>query len=54
MGGKWLGVLKEAAPNLRRVAVLFGSDAPHNCRVSACGRGGRAVAWGHGDPRRRP
>ena len=27
MGGKWLGVLKEAAPNLRRAAVLFGSDA---------------------------
>jgi putative ABC transport system substrate-binding protein len=30
MGGKWLGVLKEAAPNLRRVAVLFGSDAASN------------------------
>jgi ABC-type uncharacterized transport system substrate-binding protein len=28
MGGKWLGVLKEAAPNLRRAAVLFGPDAP--------------------------
>jgi putative ABC transport system substrate-binding protein len=28
MGGKWLGVLKEAAPNLRRTAVLFGSDTP--------------------------
>jgi ABC-type uncharacterized transport system substrate-binding protein len=27
MGGKWLGVLKEAAPNLTRAAVLFGSDA---------------------------
>jgi putative ABC transport system substrate-binding protein len=27
MGGKWLGVLKEAAPNLSRAAVLFGSDA---------------------------
>jgi len=26
MGGKWLGVLKEAAPNLTRTAVLFGSD----------------------------
>jgi putative ABC transport system substrate-binding protein len=26
MGGKWLGLLKEAAPNLSRVAVLFGSD----------------------------
>jgi len=26
MGGKWLGVLKEAVPNLRRAAVLFGSD----------------------------
>jgi putative ABC transport system substrate-binding protein len=30
MGGKWLGVLKEAAPNLSRVAVLFGSDAAAN------------------------
>ena len=29
MGGKWLGVLKEAAPNLRRAAVLFGSDTPN-------------------------
>jgi putative ABC transport system substrate-binding protein len=28
MGGKWLSVLKEAAPNLRRAAVLFGPDAP--------------------------
>jgi len=27
MGGKWLGVLKEAVPNLNRVAVLFGSDS---------------------------
>ena len=27
MGGKWLGVIKEAAPNLTRVAVLFGSGA---------------------------
>jgi putative tryptophan/tyrosine transport system substrate-binding protein len=30
MGGKWLGVLKEAAPNLSRAAVLFGSDAAAN------------------------
>ena len=27
MGGKWIGVLKEAAPNMRRAAVLFGSDS---------------------------
>src|SRR5271166_6415413 len=27
MGGKWLGVLKEAVPNLSRAAVLFGSDS---------------------------
>jgi ABC-type uncharacterized transport system substrate-binding protein len=27
MGGKWLGVLKEAAPYMRRAAVLFGSDS---------------------------
>jgi ABC-type uncharacterized transport system substrate-binding protein len=30
MGGKWLGVLKEAAPSLSRVAVLFGSDSAAN------------------------
>jgi putative ABC transport system substrate-binding protein len=28
MGGKWLGVLKEAAPNMTRAATLFGSDSP--------------------------
>ena len=27
MGGKWLGLLREAAPNLSRVAVLYGSDS---------------------------
>jgi putative tryptophan/tyrosine transport system substrate-binding protein len=27
MGGKWLGLLKEVAPNIRRTAVLFGSDS---------------------------
>ena len=30
IGGKWLGVLKEAAPNMRRAAVLFGSDTAAN------------------------
>jgi putative tryptophan/tyrosine transport system substrate-binding protein len=30
MGGKWLGVLKEAAPNLSRAAMLIGSDVPSN------------------------
>jgi putative tryptophan/tyrosine transport system substrate-binding protein len=30
MGGKWLGILKEATPNIRRVAVLFGSDLVAN------------------------
>jgi len=30
IGGKWLGLLKEAAPNMRRVAVLFGSDSAAN------------------------
>jgi putative ABC transport system substrate-binding protein len=29
MGGKWVGVLKEAAPNVSRVAVVFGSDTHH-------------------------
>jgi putative ABC transport system substrate-binding protein len=30
MGGKWLGLLKEAAPYITRVAVLFGSDLASN------------------------
>jgi ABC transporter substrate binding protein len=34
MGGKWLGVLKEASPSMKRVAVLFGSDAP--ATVASC------------------
>jgi len=28
MGGKWLGVLKEAMPNMSRAAVLFGRTQP--------------------------
>lgn len=30
LGSKWLGVLKEAAPNLSRVAALYGSDSGGN------------------------
>jgi putative ABC transport system substrate-binding protein len=30
IGGKWLGLLKEAAPNLTRMAVLFGSVSAAN------------------------
>jgi putative ABC transport system substrate-binding protein len=30
MGSKWLGVLKEAAPNVSRAAVLFGSNSAAN------------------------
>jgi ABC-type uncharacterized transport system substrate-binding protein len=30
MGGKWLGILKAAATNLNRVAVLLGSDSAAN------------------------
>jgi hypothetical protein len=30
MGGKWLGVLKEAAPNMSRAGVLFASDTAAN------------------------
>ena len=30
MGGKWLGVLKEIAPSVKRVGILFSADAaPH-------------------------
>ena len=50
MGGKWLGVLKEAAPNLS--PLRFGHS--QQCCIPARGRGGRAVAWGHGDCCRRP
>ncbi len=36
MGGKWLGVLKELAPNVRRVGALFTSDAaPHASFLAA-------------------
>jgi putative tryptophan/tyrosine transport system substrate-binding protein len=36
MGGKWLGLLKEIAPGLRRVGVLFSADAaPHLSFVRA-------------------
>jgi putative ABC transport system substrate-binding protein len=34
-GGKWLGLLKEAAPNLNRVAVLYDSAAPSAVTVRA-------------------
>jgi hypothetical protein len=30
MGSKGMGVLKDAAPEVRRVAVLFGSDSGGN------------------------
>ena len=33
IGGKWLGVLKEASPNLSRVSVLFSSDAAANVAI---------------------
>src|SRR5262249_19587173 len=33
MGGKWLGVLKEAAPNLRLAAVLFDSNTPAHVAI---------------------
>ena len=36
MGGKWLGVLKELAPNVKRVGALFTSDvAPHTSFLAA-------------------
>jgi putative tryptophan/tyrosine transport system substrate-binding protein len=33
IGGKWLQILKEATPNLSRVAVLFGSDSAANVAI---------------------
>jgi putative ABC transport system substrate-binding protein len=41
MGGKWLGLLKEAAPNLIQAAVLFSSDAGPNISLM---RAAEAVA----------
>ena len=39
MGGKWLGVLKEVAPDLKRVGALFSSDAaPHTSFLRAVER----------------
>jgi ABC-type uncharacterized transport system substrate-binding protein len=36
MGGKWLGVLKELAPSIKRVGALFSSDAaPHASFLAA-------------------
>lgn len=36
MGGKWLGVLKEIAPNVKRVGALFATDAsPHGSFLRA-------------------
>jgi putative ABC transport system substrate-binding protein len=35
IGGKWLGVLKEVAPNMRRAAVLFSSDTAANLAFCA-------------------
>ena len=30
LGGKWIGVLKEAVPNLKRAAMIYGSDSGGN------------------------
>ena len=36
MGGKWLGVLKEIAPSVKRVGILFSADAaPHTSFLRA-------------------
>jgi putative ABC transport system substrate-binding protein len=36
MGGKWLGVLKEIAPNVKQVGALFATDAsPHGSFLRA-------------------
>jgi putative ABC transport system substrate-binding protein len=40
MAGKWLGVLKEAAPNVSRVAVLYGSDGANNIRFLSTAEAG--------------
>jgi putative ABC transport system substrate-binding protein len=44
MGGKWLELLKEVAPRLKRVALMFNPDtAPGwGSILSACVRGGGA------------
>jgi hypothetical protein len=57
MGGKWLGVLKEAAPNMNRVAILFGSDSSANGALLRAAEAvapslGVKVAWQPCDGRR--
>jgi putative ABC transport system substrate-binding protein len=42
MGGKWLGVLKEAAPNVRRAALLYGSGGFNNVRFLRTAEAGAA------------
>jgi len=50
MGGKWLGVLKEAAPNVVRAAVVFGSDSGNNPEFVRAAESGAGIAWGSNYP----
>jgi putative ABC transport system substrate-binding protein len=44
MGGKWLGLLKELAPNLRRVGALYAADAaPYAAFLRAAEAGAPAL-----------
>ena len=51
IGGKWLELLKEIAPGVRRVAVVYNQKIAGQCRLSAHGRGCFGLHGGdsHGD-----
>jgi len=50
ISGKWLGLLKEAAPQPEPGGgALRLGHGRFQCGIPACGRSGRAVAWGHGE-----
>ena len=51
VGGKWLELLKEAAPSVSHVTAAVQSADRAVCReLSACGPGGGANAWRYRDP----
>jgi putative tryptophan/tyrosine transport system substrate-binding protein len=43
LGSKWIGVLKEAAPDLKRAAMLYGSDSGGNIAFLRAAQGSAAA-----------
>ena len=52
ISGKWLALLKEIAPGIKRAAVLRGRDYSSRDRPVSGHPGGGAVTWGGIDPAR--